>query len=363
MFSLFRVLLSLAVGLCPMPAANTYHGRASEIAQGDFRRVVGPRTGGSVIDTCAAGSWCSWSVAEPTVVYDGRAYRMWFEGSRTLVEGESPYLYNGNIGTATSADGITWELANGGQPVMTPGPSGAFDDYALSHPDVIFKDGRYLMWYGGVDGRQAPSSVRVERIGLASSPDGIHWTRENSGQPVVEIGPAGAHDSIQSTGAAVLFIDERYLMWYGAYDGIHTIMFAESDDGIVWRKNLNPVSGIDEKHVGVVGPSVWWDGREYVMFYTKVLDEQWRLFAATSTDGLHWTPARGDTPVLGLSDPVAFDSAGPGRNHSAHPSQIILTPGRVRIWYFGEDGARNHEMRIGLIEASLPIRRRRAVNR
>ena len=102
----------------------------------------------------------------------------------------------------------------------------------VCHPYVLRVGDQFWMWYGGIDGRagkdvkERPPHVRVEQMGLATSPDGIHWTRANDGEPVMKNGPRGSLDSIQATGMHILRIGEVFVMWYGAYNGRHTIGIA-----------------------------------------------------------------------------------------------------------------------------------------
>ncbi len=79
----------------------------------------------------------------------------------------------------------TWEKYPG-NPILEPGLPGSWDEMTLVSC-VIFEDNYYKMWYIGYDG----STVR---IGFASSPDGIRWTRADSVNPVLDVGPAGSFD-------------------------------------------------------------------------------------------------------------------------------------------------------------------------
>ena len=88
--------------------------------------------------------------------------------------------------------------------------------------------------------------------------------------------------------------------------------------------------------------------------YNKDLNGSWATFSATSDDGIHWQPANNSQPLLGPPPAGNFDSAGDGRNHSVHPSQILVVGNKVRVWYGGEDGSLPHKLHIGLMEAVLP---------
>jgi len=297
----------------------------------------------------------------PTVHFDGKLYRMWFVGDEPTKDPGVPYGIYQRIGLAVSKDGLHWKVVNEGKPVLDLGPKGSADAKGLAHPYVLRVADRFWMWYGAIDGRRAgdlgltPAHVRVERICLATSSDGVHWRRENGGKPVLDIGPKGSIDSIQATGMHVLRINGQFVMWYGAYNGQHTLGVASSSDGIRWKR-LNDgksLAGLVGGRQGQCGVSVYWDGRRYLMLYGADKGGQWKTYAAVSEDGIRFQRLHGDQPVLGPAPARNFDTAGIGRNHLVHPSQFVVTGKRVRVWYMGEDGSPPHHQRIGLMEAAL----------
>lgn len=351
----FSLVLLVA---CSLPAAELLS--VDTLAQLSFQRVKGGAYGQSVLAAGNKSDWYAAYVSCATVDYDGDLYRMWFSGGALTDDTTVPYGALEAIGMATSSDGIHWQIANQGQPVLVPGPAGSVDAKSVAHPFVIRVGEKYWMWYGAIDGKRGqdinvePAHVRVERICLATSLDGIHWERENGGQPVLDIGPPGTTDSLQATGMHVIRRGDEFVMWYGAYNGRHTLAVATSPDGIHWVKanDGNPVTGLEGEQQ--LGPSVYFDGNRYFMFYNKDLDGSWAIFSATSHDGFHWTPANSSQPILGPPPPGNFGSAGKGRNHSVHPSKIVIVGNRVRVWYGGEDGLPPHKVHIGLMEAKLP---------
>ncbi len=87
-------------------------------------------------------AWEGMDVGNPTVVYDGKLYHMWYHGDR-------------DIGHAISDDGIKWEKDKN-NPVLTPSTDeNAFDNRRVLNPFVLKKDDKYYMWYTGQnkDGR------------------------------------------------------------------------------------------------------------------------------------------------------------------------------------------------------------------
>ena len=114
-------------------------------------------------------------------------------------------------------------------------------------------------------------------------------------------------------------------------------------------KSLTGLTGREQ-----LGPSVYFDGRKYLMLYQTNLANQWTCFAATSDNGVDWTAAWGNKPVLGVPPEGNFDTAGVGRNHSVHPTKFIIAGNKVRLWYGGEDGSPPHFSRVGLMQIVLP---------
>jgi hypothetical protein len=346
------------LAFCATNAAAGEQATVAQLAAGTFHRVAGSETGGACLDIGPEGSWYSQWVGSPTVDFDGETYRMWFVGGAPTKDAGVPYGHYERIGLATSRDGLHWKIGNDGQPVLDLGPSGSADSKGLAHPYVQRVGKKFMMWYGGIDGTVArdlgllPGHVRVERLCLATSEDGVHWTRANGGKPVMDIGPKGSVDSIQATGMHILKIADEFMMWYGAYNGDHTIAMATSPDGVRWTRTNGgkPVEGLVGGAQGQLGMSVHHDGARYFMFYCGDLGNEWKMYAATSDDGVRWKRLRNATPVLGLPRKDNFGTAGRGSNHSVHPSQILIQGRKVRVWYTGE--ADSHQ-RIGLMEAVL----------
>ncbi len=69
------------------------------------------------------------------------------------------------IGAASSSDGITrWQRCES-NPVVRPGPAGAWDDCNVYKPFVLAHEDRLWLWYNA-----SRASDRLEQIGLATAP-------------------------------------------------------------------------------------------------------------------------------------------------------------------------------------------------
>lgn len=361
------VVLLLRIGnACAAPPLSV-----DEILKARLERVEGQAAGGAAIFPDPKSPCFDHTLGSPTIDFDGETWWMWFVGMTMTDDPAIPYGFEERIGMATSKDGLSWEIANDGRPVLDFGEKGKFDDAGIAHPFVLRVGDRFMMWYGGIDGRTGrdvgvnPAHVRVEQVGLATSRDGIHWTRANNGEPVMKIGPKGSIDSIQATGCHVIRRGDQFVMWYGAYNGKHTIGLATSTDGIRWQKENGgqPLPGLHGPKQ--LGPSVYFDGSRYLMFYNTIRDTpnggtQWTLYAATSEDGIRWDAALDNRALLGPAPPGNFGSADgkTGNNHCVHPTKITVRGDRIWIWYAAEGnkpppGRRYASGAIGLMEARI----------
>jgi hypothetical protein len=84
--------------------------------------------------------WNADYTTAPRVIYDGKVYRMWFNGGRSGSNG---------IGYATSNDGISWSQLAG--PVLEPGPHGAWDNSSVALGSVLWNGTYFMMWYRGTN--------------------------------------------------------------------------------------------------------------------------------------------------------------------------------------------------------------------
>lgn len=74
-----------------------------------------------------------------------------------------------SIGVALSADGHKWFKAG---KALTRGAPGSWDEGGVGRRHVLLIDNEYFMFYEGVNNKG------IHGIGLAISPDGIHWERD-----------------------------------------------------------------------------------------------------------------------------------------------------------------------------------------
>jgi uncharacterized repeat protein (TIGR01451 family) len=271
--------------------------------------------GNPVLSVGAGGSWDDDDVWSPAVLKEGGTYKMWYTGD----DGSSPT----QIGLATSTNGMNWtkEAAN---PVLSPGQS--WEVEGVRAGSVIYDGGLYKMWYTGYD------SGWVGRIGYATSPDGVAWTKHGS-NPVLDVGASGSWEDDEVSGPTVIKEGGTYHMWYTGYDGMTSrIGHATSSNGTNWTKDpANPVLDIgppgDWDWLGVYSPNVVKVGAEYNLWYSGgTLPQAWQTGYALSSDGSDWT--RGEM-LIPEGAPGIFDS------HSADYPSVIVDGDEFKVWYSG----------------------------
>jgi predicted GH43/DUF377 family glycosyl hydrolase len=323
---------------------------SSEAAVGmKFKKLPGNEPGRAVFDVGSAGRFDHEWVTCPSVVFDGQTYRMWYSSYYDYRES-----LGGGIGLATSRDGLHWTRANGGKPVLVPGAVGTWDDGQVMGPEVLFDGEIYRMWYTGQPRQRHASGLGYYRIFLATSHNGVEWTRANEGRPLLELGPSGAADSVQAATPSILRDEDGYRMWYAAWapESCHVICSARSLDGVQWQRENGgrPVDGL--KPGAAYGPAVARLGKRFVMLFMAT-DGKPELYGAWSSDGRQWTMIEDGQPVVVRGKSDDFDSAVVG-----HPF-LLRQDQRLLIWYTGyrnePQGKFPWWLRIGAAEARLDL--------
>jgi predicted GH43/DUF377 family glycosyl hydrolase len=281
-------------------------------------------SGNPVLNEGPGGSWDDYGVSWPFVIYDGSQFVMWYAGKPDIS------YENSQIGRATSPDGINW-TKNEGNPVLILGSVGEWDDGRIDPGPVIFDESGYRMWYTGYDGS-------IWRIGLATSHDGIDWTKYE-GNPILNNGPAESWDDEGVAVSTVLFEDSIYKMWYVGYDGANfQVGYTTSPDGMDWTiYKENPVLEVgslgswDAKHIEhayVISNGdiyqMWYQGRDENNFV--------RTGYASSPDGINWTKDEAN-PVLDVGSSGGWDMT------TSKVGSVILQDGVLKMWYAGRTGS------------------------
>lgn len=195
-------------------------------------------------------------------------------------------------------------------PVFKPGEKGSWEEISADCFTIGYYENKYWMWYVGT-----PKNLQCQ-IGLATSPDGVTWTRHPE-NPILRLGPPGTWDSSILICQHILFDKERklYEMWYvgGNPQGDLGIGYATSPDGIHWTKyGANPVMTTTEPWEGTLieGQTLLKMNGVYKMWYggLSLGSDISYIGYAESLDGVHWTKYAGN-PILSpvIADPRPWD--------------------------------------------------------
>lgn len=242
-----------------------------------------------VLEKGDLADWDGAGVFAPAALKDQQegTYKMWYSGQDAAGTWRIGYAW-----TCNSA--LTWTKHL--TPILEPGGPGEWDESVRS-PVVVKEEVllagalpqpvgpsctytyTYKMWYAGQD------AAGVWRIGYATSPDGVNWTKYED-NPVLEPGVFGSWDESGVLAPYVLQVQEQYGMFYVGLDGALTkrIGYALSDDGVEWTKlsSRNPMLGPGEADAwdgeAVDEPSVLLDGSAYKLWYAgQDVTGTWRI--------------------------------------------------------------------------------------
>jgi predicted GH43/DUF377 family glycosyl hydrolase len=247
------------------------------------------------------------------------------------------------IGYAVSIDGIKWSVYP--DIVLPAGDRGTWDSVGIETVCVIkdtsaYQNERYKMWYCGYDSHEVGS----KKIGYATSPDGINWTKY-PGNPVLKPDPYPSYDFAGIWNPMVIKDGDTYKMWYPSIGVVEEkvvlpICYATSSDGINWVKYPgNPVLLQGEPgswdDTWVCEPSVLKRNGIYEMWYSGASQEgaeeilpYFNTGYATSVDGINWEK---HGIVLEHGEPGDWDA------WTAFAVTVIFENDTYKMWYTGID--------------------------
>jgi hypothetical protein len=149
-------------------------------------------------------------VLDPCVVRVGenRFHLYYCAGGQKTVEGKQVWEFKNYL--ATSPDGIAWRKQP--EPVLPLGREGSWEAQSHAGPCVLKLADGFHLWYLGSGPYQGKTAWR---IGHATSPDGLKWTRSGPA-PVLDVGKAGEWDGGTLMHFDIALRDGKFLFWYAA---------------------------------------------------------------------------------------------------------------------------------------------------
>jgi predicted GH43/DUF377 family glycosyl hydrolase len=330
----------------------------------------------AVLRTASGGNLVPTNLmSDPSVIFENGKYRMWF----TTVA--YPYTANQQAGIsyAESLDGVVWQTrmeASTRQPqlVLSPTPGG-WDSGGVETPAVVkAPDGKYLLYYSGV---LPPAGSHKWAIGMASSIDGITWTKVGTA-PILQ--GRGGWEGPYTTGSvtvggvaepSVVYdpVQKLYKMWYSGTGVQNDMMafrigYAISSDGRNWSAQPSPVLNVSSlgkwddlvvSHVNVAYDS---PSSTYHMFYFGTSAQKYSsaeamnaamvpgsIGHATSRDGVTWTRSSG---------PVLQTVANTWEGWMIGGPCAVIVNDSFKLFYFGSQVYNSYSLSMGLATAAIP---------
>ena len=229
--------------------------------------------------------WMQTHAFVPTVdSLEGDLYRVYVSGRNNQ---NQSYVGYADIDLSQGGRAVAYSL----EPALGLGELGCFDDNGVTPSCVVNHGGEKRLYYIGWNKR---SRVRMSLIsGLATSSDGGRTFERFSRAPILDRTDLEPYNIL--TGPCVLVENGLWRMWYVSCTGwinedlpSYNIKYAESDDGIHWRRNGHvciDFMSLDEH--SLARPWVLKRGDRYCMWYSYK-GEHYRIGYAESPDGLSW---------------------------------------------------------------------------
>jgi predicted GH43/DUF377 family glycosyl hydrolase len=187
-------------------------------------------------------------------------------------------------------------------------------DIKIRERGWIMREGdQYRMWYTGFERDTSP----LLKLGYATSPDGIRWTRYDK-NPV--------YGDVWTEDMMIVRRDGTYYMFAEGKDDQAQLL--TSSDGIAWKRigqldvRLKNGQPIEPGPYGT--PTGWFENDVWHLFYER---RDLGIWLATSKDMKVWTNVQ-DEPVISLG-PADYDK------EQVAVNQIVKHNGRYYAYYHG----------------------------
>lgn len=187
------------------------------------------------------------------------------------------------------------------KPCFSAGAPGTFDDSGTM-PSWFMRDGNRILLYYTAWNKSETASYRLS-IGVAASDDeGLTFKRLFPG-PVLDRGP---YDPIWVGQPCIMRENELWRMWYLSCEKIqyihnhpepfYNVKYAESTDGINWKRENKICVPFDANTDAVGRPFVWkQDGKYFMLHSNRKADGYrsekaagYRIELSVSSDGISW---------------------------------------------------------------------------
>jgi predicted GH43/DUF377 family glycosyl hydrolase len=231
---------------------------------------------------------------------DGGGYRMYFS-----------WRSRKSIAVIESDDGFKWS-----EPRIVLSPTNATNwEWDVNRQSVVKKDGKYYMWYSGMTKGNLNDNSGTSKLGYAVSDDGINWKRFP--EPVMVPDQKWEQNCIMCP--HVNWNEEKkiYQMYYsaGGWFEPDVIGYAESADGLIWKKYDKPIFWPIYKNLWererTTACQVLFHKGWYYMFYIGFEDiHKARVCFARSRDGITGWERHPMNPIICAGAVDTYDCEG-----------------------------------------------------
>ena len=233
-----------------------------------------------------------------------------------------------SIAVSISKDGKNWSDP---EIVLSPLETSKWEQ-DLNRPVVVYKDGKYHMWYTGqADGQS--------RIGYAISEDGYHFERQSL-EPVLS--PDTPWEKVAVMCPHVIWDKKEkiFKMWYSGGEQYEpdAIGYATSHDGLNWDKfDKNPVFQADPEksweQYKVTACQVIKRKKDYLMFYIGFHDINFaQIGMARSPNGIDNWERYPQNPII-TPTPGGWDASATYKPFAIQEKDCWM------LWYNGRNEA------------------------
>lgn len=181
------------------------------------------------------------------------------------------------------------------KPVIGPGEAGLFDDSGTAMGYLLSVNKNKYLYYLGWNLKVTVPWMNT--IGLAIAENGTEAFTKYGRVPIMD---RSEEDPFTISYPTILYDNGIYRMWYGSNlkwgkdqsEMSHVIKYAESSDGIHWKRSNRVVIGLEhENEYALSKPFVLKDKGDYRMWYSYRANGKistYRIGYAESQDGLNW---------------------------------------------------------------------------
>ena len=239
---------------------NRAHIARTRVAVADGELALGDTDDDPVLAPGPLGAFDDCGVTSSCVVPDGERRLLFYTGW-TLAR-SVPFLFFAGLAVSE----------NGGRDYVRASPApvlerSSIDPFLTASPFVLRDGGMWRMWYVSCVRWEAaePEPRHYYHLRYAESDDGFTWRRE--GRVALDFAPG----EYALARPHVVKENGRYRMWFCARGDAYRLAYAESEDGLSWRR-MDDAAGLDPT------PGTW---DSEMIAYPHVVDagaRRWLLY-------------------------------------------------------------------------------------